>query len=55
MKKPVSATIEKSLAEWIESELKEKKMYRNKSHIIEVALELLKKESKSKKRSDING
>ena len=42
MKKPISATIEESLVKWIESELKEKKIYRNKSHLIEIAIELLK-------------
>ena len=44
MKKPISATIESELIEWIEKELKEKRhRYRNKSHLIEIAIELLKK------------
>ena len=44
MKKPISATIDKELISWINSELKNKKKYRNKSHLIETALELLKEE-----------
>lgn len=42
MKKPISATIDKELIEWINSELRDKTKYRNKSHLIEIALELLK-------------
>ena len=42
MKKPISATIEEELTEWIEKELKDKRKYRNKSHLIEIALENLK-------------
>ncbi|MBI2129509.1 hypothetical protein HYU07_04680 [Candidatus Woesearchaeota archaeon] len=42
MKKPISATIEEDLIEWIDSELKDRTKYRNKSHLIEIALELLK-------------
>ncbi len=45
-KKPISATIDESLISWIESELKNKKKYRNKSHLIETALELLKEGEK---------
>ncbi|MBR9692139.1 hypothetical protein GOV06_05130 [Candidatus Woesearchaeota archaeon] len=41
-KRPISATIDKELISWIEKELKDKKKYRNKSHLIETALELLK-------------
>ena len=44
MKKPISATIEEDLVRWIEKEIKNKKKYRNKSHLIEIALELLRKE-----------
>ncbi|MBW2995761.1 hypothetical protein KY332_00510 [Candidatus Woesearchaeota archaeon] len=46
MKKPISATIDEELISWIESELKDKKKYRNKSHLIETALEMLKEENK---------
>jgi len=46
MKKPVSATIDEELISWIEKELKDKRRYRNKSHLIETALELLKEETK---------
>ena len=45
-KKPISATIDEELISWIESELKDKRKYRNKSHLIETALELLKEEEK---------
>jgi len=48
MKKPISATIEQELIEWVASEIKTKRKYRNKSHLIEIALELLR-ESESKK------
>jgi Arc/MetJ-type ribon-helix-helix transcriptional regulator len=43
-KKPISATIDEELISWIESELKDKKKYRNKSHLIETALEMLKED-----------
>ena len=47
MKKPISATIDKELLDWIEKKTKsDKKRYRNKSHLIEIALEMLKKEEK---------
>ena len=45
-KKPISATIDKELINWINSEIKDKKKYRNKSHLIEIALEQLKEEDK---------
>ncbi len=59
MKKPISATIDVKLLKWIEKELKENVSFRNKSHIIEVALLSLKEtleniksqKSKSKKES----
>lgn len=41
-KKPISATIEEELIKWINKEIKENKSYRNKSHLIEIALESLK-------------
>ena len=46
MKKPISATIDVELLKWIDKELQEKKKYRNKSHLIEIALEILKKKKK---------
>jgi len=46
MKKPISATIDEELIDWIDSEVRDKKRYRNKSHLIELALEMLKKEGK---------
>ena len=46
MKKPISATIDKDLIDWIEKEVSDKNRYRNKSHLIEFAIENLKKEVK---------
>ena len=46
MKKPISATIDVELIKWIEKELQDKKKYRNKSHLIEIALEVLKQNKK---------
>jgi len=46
MKKPISATIEEDLINWIKKELEDRTKYRNKSHLIEIALEKLKKEKK---------
>ncbi len=43
-KKPISATIDEDLIKWIEKEIQDKTKYRNKSHLIEIALESLKKE-----------
>ena len=46
MKKTVSATIDQELIKWINKKLSKEKKYRNKSHIIETALERLKEEEK---------
>jgi len=43
MKKPISATIDEELIDWIEKEVQDRKKYRNKSHLIEIALDTLKK------------
>lgn len=43
MKKPISATIDTELIKWIEKELQDRQKYRNKSHLIEIALDSLKK------------
>ncbi|MEK6827756.1 MAG: hypothetical protein AABX78_00235 [Nanoarchaeota archaeon] len=42
MKKPISATIDQELINWIEKEINNTRKYRNKSHLIEVAIEMLK-------------
>ena len=42
MKKPISATIDVELIKWIDKELQDRKKYRNKSHLIEIALDSLK-------------
>jgi len=47
-KKPISATIDEELISWIDSKLKDKKKYRNKSHLIEIALELMKQNDKKR-------
>jgi len=44
MKKPISATIDEDLIKWISKQVKDKKLYRNKSHLIEIALEKLREE-----------
>ena len=44
MKKPISATIEEDLVQWINESLKDRTKFRNKSHLIEIALEKLRKE-----------
>lgn len=45
MKKPISATIAADLIAWIDRKVaKESTKYRNKSHLIEVALERLREE-----------
>ncbi len=45
VKKPISATIEEELITWIDKKVaKERKKYRNKSHLIEVALERMREE-----------
>ena len=41
-KKPISATIDENLIKWIDEELKDSTKYRNKSHLIEIALIKLK-------------
>jgi len=46
-KKPISATIDEDLIRWIEKKVsKDKKKFRNKSHLIEIALEKMKEEEK---------
>jgi len=46
MKKPISATIDEDLIDWIEKEVSDNNRYRNKSHLIESAIEILKKVKK---------
>ena len=47
MKKPISATIEQELIKWVQKEVAQnKRFYRNKSHLIEIALEKLREEVK---------
>ena len=42
VKKPISATIDQSLVKWIDDQIKTKREFRNRSHLIEVAIDLLK-------------
>jgi len=49
-KKPISATIDEELIAWIKEELKNKEKYRNKSHLIEIALRFYKEKIKKQKR-----
>ena len=46
MKKPISATIDEELINWIEKEAQNKEKYRNKSHLIEIAIEMMKSNKK---------
>ena len=46
MKRPISATIDAELIKWIDKALQDKKKYRNKSHLIEIALDLLRQNKK---------
>lgn len=46
MKKPISATIDSELINWIAKEINDNKRYRNKSHLIEIAIEMLKQNQK---------
>jgi Arc/MetJ-type ribon-helix-helix transcriptional regulator len=45
-KKAISATIDEDLIKWISKKTEEDSKYRNKSHLIEVALNELKKNEK---------
>jgi Arc/MetJ-type ribon-helix-helix transcriptional regulator len=46
MKRPISATIDEDLIRWIEQQLADRKRYRNKSHLIEIALDSLRNETR---------
>jgi len=48
MKKPISATIDHDLIKWLDDVLRRDTSFRNKSHIIELAL--LEMKAKLKKR-----
>ena len=51
MKKIISVTVEEDLIKWLEVYSHTNSKYRNKSHLVEVALEALKeKELKQKKK-----
>lgn len=46
MKKTISATIDNELVKWIMSQLRDTTTYRNKSHLIEIALKHYKEDTK---------
>ena len=48
-KRPISATIDEKLIKWINEQLKSDTMYRNKSHLIETALNKLYEGEKKNK------
>ncbi|MFO8015943.1 MAG: hypothetical protein R6U32_02470 [Candidatus Woesearchaeota archaeon] len=52
MKKPISATIDEELIRWIDSEVNDRTRYRNKSHLIEVALERMREEERLNNKED---
>lgn len=47
-KQIISATIDEELIKWMKQQLKDKVTFRNKSHLIEIALLALKEERKGK-------
>jgi len=49
MKKPISATIDETLIKWMDEKLKDHLKYRNKSHLIEIALISMKEQEAKKK------
>ena len=50
MKKPISATIDDKLIKWLDEVLSKDAHYRNKSHVIELALQDFKSKFDSKKQ-----
>jgi hypothetical protein len=43
VKKPISATIDEELIKWVDTQLADTTKYRNKSHLIEIAIDNLKR------------
>lgn len=50
MKKIMSATIDTELVKWLEQLSKNTAKYRNRSHIVEIALHLLKEQEEKEKK-----
>ena len=50
MKKILSVTIEENLVKWLQSYSQTNSKFRNKSHLVEVALEKLKEEEEKTKK-----
>ncbi|MBS3110212.1 hypothetical protein J4227_06810 [Candidatus Woesearchaeota archaeon] len=50
MKKPISATIEEDLISWVDREISARNKYRNRSHLIEIAIDLLRKQEKKEEK-----
>ncbi len=54
MKKILSITVEEDLIEWLQSYSKTNSKFRNKSHIVEVALDRLKEQEEKEKKKGKN-
>jgi Arc/MetJ-type ribon-helix-helix transcriptional regulator len=46
MNRTISATIDEDLIRWVNSELKDTDRYRNKSHLIEIALKTFREKKR---------
>lgn len=55
MKKIMSITVEESLISWLTDYSQTSTKYRNKSHLVEVAIESLKEQEEKIKREKKNG
>lgn len=51
MKKIISFTIEEDLLDWLKTYSKVQSKYRNKSHIVEIALEKLREHEEKERRT----
>ena len=51
MKKPISATIDDELIKWIGQKVQSGTRFRNKSHVIETALEAMREKEKETRKS----
>ncbi len=49
-KKPISATIDEELIRWINKKIEDKTRFRNKSHLIEIAISMLKEKDEVKNK-----
>lgn len=49
MKTTISATVDRKLAEWIDSQVRKSDDYRNRSHLVEKALSEMRKAAEKRK------